>query len=186
MSQRLWTWESSRFEKIENEKAKAEPSKGSWDVMLEAPDFAWGYCVNLADEIGSYILWRSRLEVRHILGNIAPGLAFHDGTQGILFQFDATHGKAEARHLIISKSTIRTDVFSVSKHKYPLDMMLEYNAVTSKCSAYINTERVFEIKLPYKNIPLLSKVTAIEIVTSTPPDESGGIVGYGDLSLQCE
>ena len=186
MSQQLWTWEASRFEKIENERVKAEPTETSWDVMLEVPDLAWGYCTALPDAARSYILWRSRLEVQHVLGDISPGIAYHDGVHGVLFQLDPHRRKAEVRYLMVAEATVRTATFDISAVRYPLDLMLEYNAVTNKCTALINTEAVFEIKLPYKNIPVLPSITSIEIVTSTPANESGGTVGYGDLSLQCE
>ena len=186
MSQHLWTWEASRFEKIENERVKAEPTEMTWDVMLEVPDLAWGYCIALPDEARSYILWRSRLEVQHVLGDISPGIAYHDGVHGVVFQLDTLRQKAELRYLLVAEATVRTETFDIATVRYPLDLMLEYNAVTNKCVALINTDTVFEVKLPYKNVPLLATITSIEIMTSTPANESGGTVGYGDLSLHCE
>lgn len=186
MSQQLWTWEASRFEKIENERVKAEPTETTWDVMLEVPNLAWGYCIALPGEARSYILWRSRLEVQHVLGEISPGIAFHDGVHGVVFQLDALRKKAEIRYLMVAEATVLTEAFDIADVRYPLDLMLEYNAVTNKCAALINTETAFEVKLPYKNIPVLTAVTSVEILTSTPANRSGGTVGYGDLSLHCE
>ena len=186
MSQQLWTWEVSRFEKIENERVKAEPTETTWDVVLEVPDLAWGYRIALPDEARSYILWRSRLGVQHVLGDISPGLAYHDGIHGVVFQLDPPRKKAEIRYLMVAEAAVRTATFDISSVRYPLDLVLEYNAVTNKCTALINTDPTFEVNLPYKNIPILTTITSIEIITSTSANEAGGTVGYGALSLHCE
>lgn len=186
MSQHLWTWEASRFETIDNERVKAEPSDLSWDVRLDVPDLAWGYCIGLPDEAKSYILWRSRLEVQHVLGNVSPGIAYHDGVHGFLFQIAPHEGTAEIRYLVVSEATVQAETRDIATVRYPFDLMLEYNAVTNRCCAQINTDVIFDVKLPYRNIPILASVTSIEVVTSTSRSESGGTVGYGDLSLQCE
>jgi hypothetical protein len=65
-------------------------------------------------------------------------------------------------------------------------MLFELNAVTKACNGIVNGKKVFEITLPFKTVPAFDTLTDVEILTTTPPDEGGGTVSYGELTLQCE
>ena len=186
MGQQLWSWEAVQFENIEAEDVRTEAAASSWDVMLEAPNRAWGYRIPLPEEARAFIMWRTRLEVLHILGNVAPGLAYLDGPEGVSFQIDIAARRAELRHVLTSSETVRIATFDIPDTTAPFDMLFELNAVTKVCSGIMNGEKIFEVTLPVETIPALDAVSDVEILTTTPPGTAGGTVGYGELTLQCE
>ena len=186
MGQQQWSWEAAQFENIESENVRTEAAGSSWDVMIEAPNRAWGYRIPLPEEARVFIMWRTRLEVLHVLGNISPGVAYFDGPEGLSFQIDAAARLAELRHVRNSSETVRVARFDLPDLAAPFDMLLELNAVTKACTGIVNGEKIFEVALPVKTVPAFEAVTDVEILTTTPPDAGGGTVGYGELTLQCE
>ena len=186
MGQQLWSWETTRFENLDLPNVKTELSASSWDVMIETADIAWGYAISLLPAAQDCKYWRSRLEVRHVLGDISPGIAFRNERDGILFQVCPERGSAELRYVKVGERTEQTEVYQTGDVAFPMDIMMEYDAVESRCTGQINGNAVFEIKLPFENIEPLTSVTVLEIVTTSHPDGNGGTAGYGDIALQCE
>lgn len=185
MGQHLWSWEPAQFENLNTEKVTTEATQTSWDVMLEAPNIAWGYSIALCDEARAHIMWRCRLEVLHVLGDVMPGLAFFDGETGVAFQVDVSSKKAELRRVVRGKETLLVEDYPLQDIAQPFDLLFEYNALTKKCSGILNGEKIFERQLPYTILPAPDEVNSIEILTTTPPGGTGTI-GYGELTLQCE
>jgi hypothetical protein len=186
MGQQLWSWEAAQFENINADGVVTKAADLSWDVMIEAQNHAWGYRIPLPDEARAFIMWRARLEVRHIIGNISPGLAYLNRGEGISFQIDAAAHRAEFRHALTSSETVRIAVFGIPDASAPFDMLFELNAVTKTCSGTLNGNKVFKITLPFKTVPAFDTLSDVEILTTTPPEEGGGTVGYSELTLQCE
>lgn len=186
MGEQLWSWETTRFENLDMPNVKTEVSASSWDVMIEKPNFAWGYAIPLPAGTQEYRTWRSRLEVRRALGDISPGIAFRGDAEGILFQVVPKSESAELRHVKVGERTEQTNTYATGDIVFPMDILLEYDAESGRCTASINGSTIFEVHLPHGNISPLGQVSFVEILTSTLPEGSGGTVGYGDITLQCE
>jgi hypothetical protein len=186
MPKHNWIWNVRTLENVAKPNVKTTYADGSWRVTALEKDLAWGYCLTLPDEAKAHIMWHARVEVRQITGDIWPGLAFHDSSRGMLFLVNAVAGKAELRLLNVSREAVRTDLFKISEVEYPFALALEYNALTAKCIGRIGEDKIFDFKLPHKKIPAMAVVTSLEIVTTTPPGKSGGVVEYGSLVLNCE
>lgn len=185
MTQHLWSWEPAQFENLNTGKAVAEVTGASWDVLINTPNVAWGYTLSLPDAAKEHIMWRCRLEVLHILGDISPGVAFLRNTGGISFQINAATIMAELRRVASGKETMLVESFPLGTTAQPFDLLFEYNALTKKCSGMVNDTKVFDVQLPYKIISAPDSIDAIEIITTTSP-QGAGTIGYGELTLQCE
>jgi hypothetical protein len=181
-----WSWNSMLFESVNRTNVKAGFTDDAWNVTVLQPSLSWGYCIILPDAVQSFILWSCGVNVKGVTGRISPGIAIHDFEYGLLFQMNEFEGISELRFMNVNKTATRKMTFKMADLVYPYDMSIEYNAITSACAGKINGGKVFDIKLPHGDIKAIFEVDAIEIVTTTPSDESGGTVAYGDLMLNCE
>ncbi len=186
MGQQLWSWEALQFENIATEHVKTDATASSWDVLLEEPNRAWGYRIALPEEARAFIMWRARLKVLYVLGNILPGLAYLNGPEGFSFQIDTVSRRAEFRYLLTSAETVCVRRFDIPKLSTPLEILLELNVVTKICNGIVNGEKICGMTLPIEAVPALDAVTDIEILTTTSLEAGGGTIGYGELTLQCE
>jgi hypothetical protein len=186
MPRHNWVWSEKIFENVSESSVKTAHSRGAWKVTISEKNLAWGYCIRLSDEACSHIMWHARVDVRKVKGGAWPGLALHDSQRGMLFMVNGDERFAELRLLEVGREAIRTDIFDIGEINPPFAIALGYNAITSKCIGKIAGKQLFDFKLPHGDIPSLVEVTSIEIVTITPPDDSGGSVEYGRLFLDCE
>ncbi|MDR1916969.1 MAG: hypothetical protein LBQ58_10395 [Synergistaceae bacterium] len=180
-------WKSHLFENIDTPSVEASALHDSWRVKVKAPDLAWGYCFEFPGEARSGILWQTSLDVLDESGDISPGIALHDFSQGMLLQVNRAHGTAELRLVDVNKRTTSVGRFSLPGVALPYRVALKYNAVTTLCIGSVNNCEVFALNMPYRGIPAILSAAAVEIVTTTPPlaaDE--GTVIYGDLLLNSE
>jgi hypothetical protein len=186
MPRHNWLWSAKNFEDLEEPNVKAKRSSGYWRVAVGGGDVAWGYCVKLDEEAQAHIMWHSRIEVKGAAGDVWPGLAFHDSRNGALLMANSLRGVAELRLLKVNSEVLRTEIFKLPRLECPYSIILEYNAITANCIGRVGGAQVFEFTLPHGNIPSISDVSAIEIVTTTSPNEEKSVVNYGDLALDCE
>ncbi|MDR3332998.1 MAG: hypothetical protein LBT08_10270 [Synergistaceae bacterium] len=184
--QHIWSWHAVLFDSVERESVTTKVLDEAWSVTIHRPGLAWGYCIPLPGDAKSHIMWNAGVRVMSTTGQVSPGIALHDFTHGILLQINERNNIAELRYVNVNKKTIRKKSFRVAVFSFPCDINLSYNAITSMCAGFINTEKLFEMSLPYKGIPTLMEISAIEVVTTTPDGEFGGTVKYDSLNLSCE
>lgn len=188
MAQSLWSWEAVQFERIETESGiKTNAADETWNVSIARPHQAWGYRIALPEDAKMYIMWRATLTVSKVEGDILPGIACFSDGEGIAFQVDLAHTRAELRHALPSMKTVRVGLFRLPELvELPFTMQIEFNAVTKKCCCFVNSRRLVDVKLPFKSLPLFDVLSDIEIISTTPQRGEGGSIEYGQLSLQCE
>jgi hypothetical protein len=180
-----WEWHPGVFENVEGPHVKAARSRGSWSVTAKEKDFAWGYCVNIPADARSFIMWHARVKVLKASVGVWPGIALHDTKSGVLFLVNGA-GTAELRFLKVGREAVCSEFFDLHDVPERYTLSLDYNAVTSVCSGRVSDKTVFSFSLPRGIIPAIGEVAAVEIVTTTPPEESGGTATYGTLTLDCE
>ena len=186
MTPHTWLWHPELFESFSLPQVSTSRTESSWLVEVLEKDLAWGYCIALPPQSHADILWRAKLEIIDTEGDISPGIALHDFNDGFLVQVNAPHKTAELRYILTKQKTIRMEMAEIGDITDGYSLTLEYNALTRNCTCCLDDRPLFEVKLPYKRIPALSSIAAMEIVTTTPQDANGGFVKYGNLYLGSE
>ena len=187
MTPHSWLWGPDLFESLSLPQVNTSSAESSWLVQVRDNDLAWGYCIELPGESLNNILWRVKIEVHATEGDVSPGIALHDFNDGFMVQVNETSGTAELRYLLTKKETICMEATNLPARAGHYFLAIEYNALTHNCTCSLDENPLFEVKLPYKRIPALSSIAAMEIVTTTPLDaKNEGFVRYGNLYLDSE